>query len=353
MFDARARIVATEARSFLAKTDDGKDVRLLVTACPDLLLVGTHVVLGSIRERPDGLWAYRAAIDEAHREDYARLLERHTEALVATLTGPSVALERENGAIVAARIAAEAPVAERLEALLALPGARLTSLAIDRFDLAALRVLDRARPARLASVRIGSDPNARLDRYAWQFAVRWPRLEDLELVGRIDDLVGPIPSRLRRLVIRSSQLSRRAVAKIANASWPALEELVLWIGPSDVTTPDLARIVDGAAAPALVALGICNTTRTNDVCRRLAKSSLARRLRRLDLSLGTMTDGGAAAIGAAAFPKLESLDARQNLLGPLGEAYLRRALPSARTGDQRGGYGEGRRVPALVNEERA
>lgn len=283
------------------------------------------------------------------------VFDRHRGALL----GPFADLDQDvelvfaRGHVVSARVKMGAsPPADRIGPLLALPVARLLrELAIEASGTAALRAVGRARPIAVRRLEVGERPDRPMLANPGAVAYVLPRLRELVVVGTPRSLDTRSLGRLSRLELRSTHLPREILAELMRTEWPELEAMVLWLGETEALARELAPLLSGAIAPKLAEIGICNTTLTNHVCRALAKSPLAARLRRIDLSKGTMTDGGAAAIAAAApaLAQLESLDATENLLTELGEGYLRIAVAGARTEGQRAGYGEGVRVPALVS----
>ncbi len=258
-------------------------------------------------------------------------------------------MELRHGFAVSVRLSSGSDLAGRIDALRELRSTTLVrELVVPSSEPAVIRAIERWSPPSLQRLRLGEGPDVDLGARAWNL-LALPRLVELELVGRVDVPTALVASRLRKLVVESTELSPRVFAAIAGETWPELEELVLWLGESQLASAPVIAFLAETKLPKLVALGICNTTLTNDVCRALAKGGLVSRLRRLDLSRGTMTDGGAAALGTVAsrFANLELLDARENLLTPLGQEYVRRANAHARVEDQRPGYGKGERVPAV------
>lgn len=147
---------------------------------------------------------------------------------------------------------------------------------------------------------------------------RFPNLEALALRGgvmQVGDLALP---RLRELTIETSALQRETLLALGARDWPRLERLELWFGDrrSTCTMNELAPILEGARFPQLVHLGVRNCPFVDRACHALARSPLAPQLRVLDLSLGALTDVGAAALmdAKSAFANLAVLDVRWNHL---------------------------------------
>lgn len=81
---------------------------------------------------------------------------------------------------------------------------------------------------------------------------------------------------------------------------PALENLELWLGTDqyggDSTADDLAPLLSGSAFPALRSLGLCNSVIQDAVAAAVAGAPVLARIERLNLSMGVLTDEGAAAL---------------------------------------------------------
>ena len=90
--------------------------------------------------------------------------------------------------------------------------------------------------------------------------------------------------------------------------------------------------------PELTHLGLMNAAFTDEICGQLATSVLAPQLRELDLSMGAMSDAGAAALVAAAtkLTKLVKLDVSQSYLSDDAIATLRGEFKEVIASDQRG-----------------
>jgi len=379
--EMHGRVVRVTNDGVLVELEDGESIEVARLDCDGFVpAAGLRVIASHFYRRASGaLVAEDLAIDEATRAALrdvakrglgasaeeavieARLLEDPSDEVawnaLQTIVAPHVEealddvdLTFVHGYVSSARVRpGTVPVRERLEALLARPSTRfLFSLAVEANDLESLSALPRGRKPSIRRLEIGHDPRIPLEIDPGRLVSSMPRLRELVLVGTPRRFDPKKLLHLSRLEIRTTALPREMLAKIVSIEWPALEALVLWLG-KESSIRDLAPVFGDTFAPKLVELGLCQTTITNHLARALAKSTLLARLRRIDLSGGTMTDGGAAAIGAAAsaFAKVEALDARSNLLTPLGEEYLRIAVPSARTEGQRVGYGEGKREIAL------
>jgi uncharacterized protein (TIGR02996 family) len=163
-----------------------------------------------------------------------------------------------------------------------------------------------------------------------------PQLEELEL-GSADLTIGAIDGtalpHLRRLALRTTSLTRAALAPILATTWPHLEELELWFGPAaqcDVDHSDLWRIVSGLAVPALKRLRLKNTEFTDELCISLVDAAILPRLTLLDISMGALTDQGGETLlaNAAKLRRLDALILSDHALTSWVRSRLRMALPN-------------------------
>lgn len=237
-------------------------------------------------------------------------------------------------------------VFDALPALLALPSAKfLDALTLGAFDfdcnveLGVLYPILRAagpRPS-LRRLFLGDIPDtdesiSNIDGGTLsELAGLYPNLTSLKLRGGRFDLAGGLDyPKLESLTIESGGLGRESVGAVVEASFPRLTNLELWFGAEDyggdATADDLETLLRGERTPRLVSLGLRNAEFTDDICDALVRSPLAGRLMSLDLSLGTMTDSGAAILATGRFPKLASLDVSNNCLSEAGAERIRRAF---------------------------
>ncbi|MFF7177734.1 STM4015 family protein [Streptomyces sp. NPDC008121] len=105
---------------------------------------------------------------------------------------------------------------------------------------------------------------------------------------------------LRSLVVESGGLGAGVVRGIAGSDLPALENLDLWLGSDeyggDSTVADLEPLLAGTAFPSLRHLGLRNSHIQDEIAAAVANAPVVARLDRLDLSMGTLTDEGGAAL---------------------------------------------------------
>jgi uncharacterized protein (TIGR02996 family) len=171
----------------------------------------------------------------------------------------------------------------------------------------------------------------------------YPALRELTLQAGDFTLGEIVLPELRSFELRTGGLRRPCVEAICRASWPRLQRLVLWLGDpaygAEGTIDDVEPILAGEGLPELDMLGLMNTELTDEICNQLPRSAVAGRIRVLDLSMGTMSDDGARALGAGreAFARLERLDVSMNYLTDQGVQALRGLCPSVIVGQQQEG----------------
>jgi hypothetical protein len=137
--------------------------------------------------------------------------------------------------------------------------------------------------------------------------------------------------RLEKLTIQTGGLPAAVVRGVAAGDFPALTHLELWLGTpnynGDAEIADLAPILAGDRLPELRHLGLRNSEIQDDLCAALAAAPVVARLESLDLSLGILTDTGAAALlGGQPLTHLKRLDLHHNYLSAEISDRLRDAL---------------------------
>ena len=129
----------------------------------------------------------------------------------------------------------------------------------------------------------------------------FPQLEVLRVRGSngLDFAPGSYPG-LRELAFESGGLPSDIVRAVGESELPNVAHLELWLGTDnyggDATVPDLASILAGANTPSLTYLGLRDSEIIDEVAAAVAGASVVGRLQTLDLSLGMLSDVGAAAL---------------------------------------------------------
>lgn len=301
-----------------------------------------------------------AALQQAHRTTEAkRILGTHLRELCGTDSG-TLAFEYRHGFAVSATITV-APESEPLEdvvrAVLASPMGRfLENLRFGLADAAGDNdwsptihaVGDSPRGPRVRSLAFDhyDHGDSELSWVAFgDFSGAWRKLPALERLviksgagGELGRIELPNLVSLTRI---SGGLSHAELDAIVCADWPKLARLELWCGGEDhgaeATLGVLAVLLAAHRLPVLAHLGICNCELVDELIPELARSELLPRLTSLDLSKGTMSRDGAAAlvVHADAFRHLAAIDLSENFLAEVDCEQLHRVLPSITFGQQR------------------
>jgi uncharacterized protein (TIGR02996 family) len=176
----------------------------------------------------------------------------------------------------------------------------------------------------------------------------WPMVPGLRaLVLRSGDMrIGPVSlPALERLATITGGLDEHSLRELARADWPSLVELSLQVGPQGAGDVALvAPLLDGGRVPVLRRLGILNCNFTDELCDRLPAAPVVAQLEVIDLSMGSMSDAGAAVLAAHADKLAHAqLIVEDNYLSPAGIAQLAAAFPRLVAGDQRDAADDGGR----------
>lgn len=150
-----------------------------------------------------------------------------------------------------------------------------------------------------------------------------PSLEMLTLcAGDIDLGKNVSLPLLKHLALRTGSLTKTDLGQLWTLKAPKLESLELWFGDPNYGasggTGDLTQLLSGSLFPGLKHLGLMNAMFTDKLPELLAKSKVLPKLESLDLSLGTMSDDGLAAMlkHQKAFAHLSVLNLERNGLSP-------------------------------------
>ena len=142
----------------------------------------------------------------------------------------------------------------------------------------------------------------------------YPQLEHFRVRGGNGLRLGTLRhAHLKSLVVESGGLDASVVRDVTSSELPALEHLELWLGDENyggnAEIIDLAPLFTGKLFPNLAYLGLRDSQLSDAIAVAAAHSPVIERLRVLDLSLGTLSDNGAAAFLAShAAARLELLD---------------------------------------------
>jgi hypothetical protein len=121
------------------------------------------------------------------------------------------------------------------------------------------------------------------------------------------------------------------VRDVLSAELPALEHLELWLGTPDyggeTTIADLEPLLSGAVHKNLKYVGLRNAEIADSVAVTVAQSPLIATVVELDLSLGTLSDEGFAALSAMApSPNLKRLNVAYHYATPAAVDALTKSM---------------------------
>ncbi|WP_308409051.1 STM4015 family protein [Streptomyces sp. AC558_RSS880] len=143
----------------------------------------------------------------------------------------------------------------------------------------------------------------------------WPGLYELGVRGAENLVIEPLRhEELRGLRIESGGLPPEPVRGLAACDLPALRHLELWLGTSwyggDCTAADVRALLAMLdRSPRLAHLGLRNSDIQDEIAAAVAAAPVVAGLDSLDLSMGTLSDdGGAALLSGQPLTHLRALD---------------------------------------------
>jgi hypothetical protein len=148
----------------------------------------------------------------------------------------------------------------------------------------------------------------------------WPALEHLQIRGgeglTFSDLQH---DQLKTLIIETGGLPPNVITEISSARLPNLERLDLWLGDENYgfasSIEDFAAILSGKLFPKLTHLGLMDSELEDEIAFAISQAPVLKQLKVLDLSMGTLTDQGAAALrDSEGIRKLQHLNLRHHFL---------------------------------------
>ncbi|WP_240134474.1 STM4015 family protein [Streptomyces sp. MUM 178J] len=163
----------------------------------------------------------------------------------------------------------------------------------------------------------------------------FPELEEFGVRGGAGLEFPALTSRrLRSLTVESGGLSAGVVRAVAASDLPGLQRLDLWLGTkeygADSELSDLTPFLEGTRLPNLRHLALRNSDMQDRIAAAMAAAPVVARLRTLDLSMGVLTDEGAAALlDGQPLTHLTKLDLHHNYLSEPLRQRFRDALQSA------------------------
>jgi len=171
-----------------------------------------------------------------------------------------------------------------------------------------------------------------------------PNLDTLYIkMGHMDFGEIDLPQ-LRDFEVYTGGFSAENMASVLAAKWPQLERLILRFGNQEdygasCELSHVLPLLENPRTPKLKHLGLGNSGFADELIEPLARSPLLRQLETLDLSLGMLSDTGAALLAkhADAFKHLERIDVHQNYLSSDGLGTVTSALKQTEGSEQKQG----------------
>lgn len=162
---------------------------------------------------------------------------------------------------------------------------------------------------------------------------RFPRVRRFGLRGTAELSMEPFSHEaLEEVTFQGGGLPPEVVRAFAQSELPALTGIDLYLGTiqygGGATSEDLHQILQAEAFPALRHLGLRNAENVDELAEALAHAPVVGGLATLDLSLGILTDDGAAALLAGQpLTHLAKLDLHHHCLSDAMMERVRQALP--------------------------
>ena len=243
-------------------------------------------------------WAWRIALDYSDDEaGYADLLEAFLAEVDATRVKALILGFWNGDEMETDSAVAYVPLVERAERFPALEALFIGDMTADQIEVSWIYQAD---PAPVLAA--------------------FPELRVFGLRGTTNLTLAPLKhTALRELVLQGGGMPPEVVRAVGASELPALTELQLYLGSQwysgGATGEDLAPILSGRALPGLRHLGLRDAENQDDIAAAVAHAPVVAQLETLDLSLGNLSDAGAAAlIAGQPLSHLKKLDLHHHYL---------------------------------------
>jgi uncharacterized protein (TIGR02996 family) len=156
-----------------------------------------------------------------------------------------------------------------------------------------------------------------------------PNLRVLEIETGEFEVGKMVAPALERAIFITGGLSASCGKNIAKAVMPKIKHLEIYYGTEEYgggcTVKDVQPLLDRTDLKHLEYLGLKNSEFSDDLALKIVGAKVIKGLKTLDLSLGTMSDAGAATLAAAksSLSHLECLDLTRNFLTKSGIAAVK------------------------------
>jgi hypothetical protein len=242
-------------------------------------------------------WAWRVSLGYNDDIDYSDVLDGliaavDTTRITALILGDWTGTEMESDSA-----EATAPLIERADRFPALDALFVGDMTSDEIEVSWI---------------FQSDPSPVL--------AAFPALRVFGLRGTTNLSMVPLRhAALRELVLQGGGLPPEVVRAVGASDLPALTDLQLYLGSQwysgGATAEDLAPILGGQVFPELLHLALRDSDNQDDIAAAVAQAPVVARLESLDLSLGNLSDAGAAAlIAGQPLDHLKKLDLHHHFM---------------------------------------
>jgi uncharacterized protein (TIGR02996 family) len=167
-----------------------------------------------------------------------------------------------------------------------------------------------------------------------------PNLKTFEIESGVFEVGKLEAPNLERAIFITGGLSKSSGKSIATASIPKIRHLEIYYGQDNYggncTIKEVKPLLDRTDLKHLEYLGLKNSEFSDEIAKAVGSAKIVKQLKTLDLSLGVMTDEGAAHLAAAKdqLKHLETLDLTRNFLTKKGIALVKDVCKKVITANQ-------------------
>lgn len=204
-------------------------------------------------------------------------------------------------------------------------------------------VIAKKAPPTLRKITFGDN----VDQISWHhtgdLGKMWkavPNLKTLEIESGNFSVGKMVAPNLERAIFITGGLGKATGKGIATADIPKIKHLEIYYGQDnyggDCTIKEVKPLLDRTDLKNLEYLGLKNSEFSDEIAKAVGAAKIVKQLKTLDLSLGVMTDEGAAHLAAAKdqLKHLQVLDLTRNYLTKKGIALVKDICPKVITANQ-------------------
>jgi uncharacterized protein (TIGR02996 family) len=204
-------------------------------------------------------------------------------------------------------------------------------------------VIAKHAPPTLRKITFGDN----VDQISWHHTgnlgkmwAKVPNLKTLEIESGYFEVGKMVAPNLERAIFITGGLGKATGKGIATATIPKIRHLEIYYGQDeyggDCTIKEVKPLLDRTDLKNLEYLGLKNSEFSDEIAKAVGAAKIVKQLKTLDLSLGVMTDEGAAHLAAAKdqLKHLQVLDLTRNYLTKKGIALVKDICPKVITANQ-------------------